>query len=96
MKHRTNLMMKVWSVLLAVFAFSVYANADNKLSIEDFTIVPGEEKTISVALDNSDPISSLQLDVKLPEGLTYVNKSVKMNADRLKIHAIAAGQKDGG
>lgn len=95
MKHRTNLMMKVWSVLLAVFAFSVYANADNKLSIEDFTIVPGEEKTISVALDNSDPISSLQLDVKLPEGLTYVNKSVKMNADRLKIHAIAAGQKDG-
>lgn len=95
MKHRTNLMMKVWSVLLAVFAFSAYANADNKLSIEDFTIVPGEEKTISVALDNSDPISSLQLDVKLPEGLTYVNKSVKMNADRLKIHAIAAGQKDG-
>ena len=65
MKHRTNLMMKVWSVLLAVFAFSAYANADNKLSIEDFTIVPGEEKTISVALDNSDPISSLQLDVKL-------------------------------
>ena len=82
--------MKFFSLLMVAMAFSLNAIADNKVSIEDFTIVPGEEQTIAVALDNSDPISSLQMDVTFPEGLEYVNKSVSKNAERLKIHSIGA------
>lgn len=90
MKHSTNLMMKFFGLFVAVMAFSLNAIAGNKVSIEDFTIVPGEEKTIAVVLENSDPISSLQMDVTFPKGLEYVNKSVSKNADRLKIHSIGA------
>ncbi|MDO5482305.1 MAG: hypothetical protein Q4F47_04625, partial [Bacteroidaceae bacterium] len=90
MKHSTNLTMKFFGLFVAVMAFSLNAIAGNKVSIEDFTIVPGEEKTIAVVLENSDPISSLQMDVTFPKGLEYVNKSVSKNADRLKIHSIGA------
>lgn len=67
MKLGTNISMKIWGVLFALVAFVAGAKADNKLIIDDFDIIPGETKTISVALDNTDKISSLQFDIDLPE-----------------------------
>ena len=81
--------MKIWGVLFALVAFVAGAKADNKLIIEDFDIIPGETKTISVALDNTDKISSLQFDIDLPEGLYFVKKSTKMNKERLQMHALS-------
>ena len=80
--------MKIWGVLFALVAFVAGAKADNKLVIEDFDIIPGETKTISVALDNSDKISSLQFDIDLPEGLSFVTGSTKMNKKRLQLHSL--------
>ena len=80
--------MKIWGVLFALVAFVAGAKADNKLVIEDFDIIPGETKTISVALDNSDRISSLQFDIDLPEGLSFVTGSTKMNKKRLQLHSL--------
>ncbi|MBO5025036.1 MAG: hypothetical protein J6C86_02700 [Bacteroidaceae bacterium] len=95
MKHSTKSAMKVLALLLAVFALSISAKADNVLRIEDFSVVPGEEKTVSVILDNSDPISSLQFDVQLPEGIEFVEKSAKMNKTRLKNHSLLTNKVDG-
>ena len=89
MKFGTNISMKIWGVLFALVAFVAGAKADNKLIIEDFDIIPGETKTISVALDNTDKISSLQFDIDLPEGLYFVKKSTKMNKERLQMHALS-------
>ena len=81
--------MKIWGVLFALVAFVAGAKADNKLIIEDFDIIPGETKTISVALDNTDKISSLQFDIDLPEGLYFVKNSTVKNKERLHLHALS-------
>ena len=51
---------------LAVMAVS----AQDRLYIEDFSIAPGESKTISVLLSNNTTYCALQTDIVLPEGLT--------------------------
>lgn len=84
MKHSTNLMIRLYSLLVAVMAFGLNASADNRLSIEDFTITPGEEKELAVVLENADPVSSIQFDMTLPVGLEVTK--VTKNADRLKSH----------
>ena len=94
MKLATNLYMKIWSLVLVLVASIAGAKADNNLVVKDFDIVPGETKTISVSLDNSDPISSLQFDMSLPEGLNYVAKSTKKNKSRLKMHALSGTRRD--
>lgn len=70
---------------LAVVALCAASNAwaDNKLYIEDFAINPGETKTIEVLLENDDPISGLQFDVDMPEGLEFLEGTVQRNPDRI-------------
>ena len=43
----------------------------------DVQIIPGEENLLEVVLDNDDPVTSLQFDVTLPDGLTFVENSQK-------------------
>lgn len=60
---------------LLLFALGTMASfADNKVTIPDFSIIPGEEKQIEIHLDNSDPITDLQFDVTFPEGIEYAGK----------------------
>ena len=76
----------VTKLLLSGFAFTCLltdAQAENKVTIDDFNIKPGEEKTIAVYLDNDDAISALQLDIELPQGLYYVSNSVTRNEERI-------------
>ena len=40
--------------------------------INDFTIAPGEQKTIELNLLNTQPYKSIQVNVYLPEGLSFV------------------------
>ena len=69
------------------------ALADNRLLIEGFQINPGEEKVLAVAMENTDPISSMQMDIKLPKGLIYLTESVKRNENRLdrSEHTVTVG-----
>lgn len=71
---------------------------NNKLKIADFYIAPGEEKELTVELENEDNISSLQFDVKLPTGLNLVDKSlarVKERITRTSHSVLVAQQEDG-
>lgn len=43
----------------------------------DVQIIPGEENLLEVVLDNDVPVTSLQFDVTLPDGLTFVENSQK-------------------
>ena len=43
----------------------------------DVQIIPGEENLLEVVLDNDVPVTSLQFDVTLPNGLTFVENSQK-------------------
>ena len=57
--------------------------ADDKLYIPDFYMVPGEQKTVEIILDNETPISSLQFDMFFPEGLEYVDGSLAKVTERI-------------
>lgn len=70
----------IWGM---VMAFVASAEAENKVTIDNFNIKVDEEKTISVYLENSDPMVGLQMDFKLPKGLDFVPNSVQRNEVRL-------------
>ena len=46
------------------------AAALDRLYINDFTISPGETKTVEIMLDNDSSYTNLQADIFLPQGLT--------------------------
>ena len=48
----------IWGM---VMAFVASAEAENKVTIDNFNIKVDEEKTISVYLENSDPMVGLQM-----------------------------------
>lgn len=50
------------------------ANAQATLSIEDFSIMPGETKEVSVNLDNSVEVRAFQVLLKLPEGIKLASR----------------------
>ena len=70
----------IWGM---VMAFVASAEAENKVTIDNFNIKVDEEKTISVYLENSAPMVGLQMDFKLPKGLDFVPNSVQRDEVRL-------------
>lgn len=76
----------VSKLLLAGFTFMCLltdVQAENKVTIDNFNIKPGEEKTVAVYLENDDAMSALQMDITLPQGLQYVANSLTRNEARL-------------
>ena len=57
-----------FAIAIAVIAVSM--SARDRLYINDFSIAPGESKTISVLLTNDTTYCALQNDIILPAGLT--------------------------
>lgn len=82
MKFR-QLLTRCTAVPVAFVGLALNAFADNKVTIEDFSIKLNEEKTVAIYLENTDPIAALQMDIVLPEGLTYVDNSLVRNEERL-------------
>ena len=65
-------MKKNFTIFIAML-FTIASNvfADDKLYFADFEIEPGEEKEVSILLDNPDAeYRDLQFDLYLPEGIT--------------------------
>jgi len=72
-------------IVMAVVGLCLNAAADNKLSIESFSIKPGEVKDVKVSLDNTDTFVALQFDIDLPDGLYFENNTITLtrNSERL-------------
>lgn len=81
MNTTNNILRSVLCCLVSLVA-TVAAMAENKVYIEPFSIVPGEMATVNVMMDNDDDISSLQLDLNLPAGLTFEGNE-KRNTERI-------------
>ncbi|MBO5627967.1 MAG: choice-of-anchor D domain-containing protein [Aeriscardovia sp.] len=83
---------KVLAALL--LCFGVGARADNIVTIGTASGVPGDEVTLSIAMQNSDNIAALQLLIPLDEELSFVEGSAALT-DRCGSHSVTAGVKDG-
>lgn len=81
MNTTNNILRSVLCSLVSLVA-TVAAMAENKVYIEPFSIVPGDMATVNVMMDNDDNISSLQLDLILPAGLTFMGNEER-NTERI-------------
>ncbi len=66
---------RILSIMSLMLLFgTLCANAQATLSIEDFSIMPGETKEVSVNLDNSVEVRAFQVLLKLPEGIKLASR----------------------
>jgi len=79
--------------LLALWA-TVGVWAGNTITISTTEGAPDEEVTVSIGLENSDAVSSLQVSIPLDENLTLVSGSGQLGS-RCTGHSLTVGVKDG-
>lgn len=65
--------MKKTIILFAAMVVALGAAATDRFYIEDFTISPGETRTVSIMLDNEMAYTAFQSDLYLPDRLTATN-----------------------
>ena len=65
--------MKKTIILFAAMVVALGAAATDRFYIEDFTISPGETRTVSIMLDNETAYTAFQSDLYLPDRLTATN-----------------------
>ena len=70
------------------------ARADNIIRVSSVQGVPGEEVMVSISLDNSDDISSMQVSIPLTDALSLVDGSGTLGS-RCSSHSLTIGAKDG-
>ena len=68
----TKQMKRIFFMMMAM-AVAVQAAATDRFHIEDFTISPGQTRTVSIELDNEAQYTAFQCDLYLPQGLTATN-----------------------
>ena len=66
-----NQMRKILMIAFLVLGIQS-VSAVNELTISDFKIMPGEEVEVAVDLTNDLDIMTAQMDITLPEGLSFV------------------------
>ncbi len=86
--------------LLFAVLVALFAAADERFYIEDFTVTPGETLTVSILLENAAQYTAFQTDVYLPEGLTVDQEDgdyiFDLTSRKSRDHNIAARlQQDG-
>lgn len=84
----------VCSLLFAVYGCVITASAENRLSLSAASGTPDTEVSVSVALDNTDMVSALQLTLPLGKHLRYVDGSCVLSATRSNGHTLTASQVD--
>lgn len=82
-------------LLTLLLCVGLGARADNIVSVSTTDGNPGDEVTVSISLDNSDGVSSLQVTIPLDENLTVVDGS-GIPGSRCPGHEVTVGEKDGG
>lgn len=70
--HKSNIATRLAMLVMVLLGVNTLANADNVVSIADFSIAPGEQKEVSLNLDNTDVLFGVEGKITLPAGLAFV------------------------
>jgi len=84
MKHIMTFKHKFALLLLATLANAAATFAVNKITAEPLKISVGERQTLTLSMENTDEIISMNMQILLPEGMKYVEDSYEANQERLK------------
>ena len=72
------------AALMATFCLCTSAWAENKVVIDNINILPGGEAVVNVDLQNEDnTMSSIQMDVVIPDGVDVKEGSIKFVGNRV-------------
>ena len=76
---------------------SMYVNNDYVVSpiLSDLIILPGETKTVEIAMTTEQPMVGVSCVIQLPEGLSIDKKSIK-TTDRTTNHKVIKGDRTNG
>lgn len=90
MANKKNIL---WLMAL-LLCFGIGVRAGNVVSLSSVSGAPGTEVSVSVSLENTDAVSTVQLSIPLDENLSLVGNSA-VASDRLSDHSVTVGVKDG-
>ncbi|MBE6309438.1 MAG: choice-of-anchor D domain-containing protein [Bacteroidales bacterium] len=82
--------------MLLMVGLVLTTNGANIFTISNAQGHPGDEVTVSVALDNSDAVAVAELLIPLDAQLTYVDGSCTLNSARANGHYLSAAKEDAG
>lgn len=85
-------MTRLLITLLSVWSCIGLLHAGNTLTLGDGSAVPGGEMTIPVSLTNDAGIVAGEIDIDLPDALSYVAGSCMASGTRLSSHSLSAAQ----
>jgi hypothetical protein len=93
--------MKHYILYIIVLLTAISAIANDKLYIQDFEIVAGENKTIALILDNDTAYSAFQTDIYLSSGLEIEQEDgeyiIDLNPERVaKSHVVSTYKREDG
>ena len=83
-----------FSILFLLLCFVTGARAANTVTVSSAEGTPGDEVTVSISLDNTDALSSLQVSIPLDESLTLVPGSAQVGS-RCASHTASVGVDEG-
>ena len=83
--------MKRYFIFVVMAVVSLGATAD-RFYIEDFTITPGETRTVSIMLDNEMAYTAFQCDLQLPEGLGVDEDSFALTSRKSNNHTLTVSE----
>ena len=70
-------------MILSFFAMVIYnmTFAEDRLSISNIEITPGETIDVSISLENANPYVAFQFDLDLPNGISVFSVSANPDSD---------------
>ena len=83
-----------YMMIALLLCFCIGARASNVVTISSTEGAPDDEVTVSIGLQNTDVLSSLQVSIPLDEKLTLVSESGELGS-RCTSHSLTVGVKDG-
>ncbi len=89
-----NRLISRFAICLLLLCIGIGAKAANVITISSTEGAPGDEVTVSIGMENTDAISSLQVSIPLDENLTLIENSGQLDS-RCGSHALTVGVKDG-
>ncbi len=76
-------------LMMVLLGWHITARADHVMTIAGGNVAAGENISIEVLVDNSEPFVAFQLDIHLPDQLNYVDGSAVLTPERKVNHSLS-------
>ena len=85
-------MKKIYLLITIIFflLFNCQIQAQNIMKLGDVSVQAGQEATLVISVDNTQPFVAFQVDIPIPNGLTYIESSAVLEDARKDGHILSA------